>query len=626
MIVSREDFADAVVELRESFHLGLDTESTGLRMYHGAEACSIIIANDKESYYFNFFDKPAHDGSVAPPEFVLDKTHLKILDEELFRDEKKTWYIQRAANFDLPILARWGVYLRGTVHCTLTMGRVVYNERMGYSLEQQLPEIGLQKDQSVEDYVAANHLFELIKIPGKQARDKDKFYWKVPFNILAPYGENDGSSVLALGTYQNRKIKEADDQYPELVESGRSLKQVADNERRLVKTIFRMKDYGCQIDKGYCEKAIRYENDRHEKAAAQFRLETGHEFKSSPKLFAQVFEDQKEKWKYTPKGNPSFDAEVLSTFQGPAATAILDMRDAKSKSDFYQGFLYHADERGIVHPNFNAEGAAHGRFSSSEPNFQNLTSEDDEESLQKEFVVRRAVIPRPGFVLLMPDYSQMEYKFALEMALRIRGEITDLGKRILGGADFHEATGELAKEITGVSYPRKVIKTANFLTLYGGGVGKLAQSLGIPMREARIIRSAIMQAAPEITGDGGYIRTIMQIAEERGFIVNWFGRRSHFPVKHFCYKAPNYHVSGGCADVVKLAMNRIDEYLLTKKSRMTMTIHDELVIECHESELKEVPGVIAEIMATAFPAKYIPLNVDMEYSRTSLADKTKGFP
>lgn len=625
MIVSKADFYDVVAHLKTKTRLGLDTETTGLRMYHGAEACSIILAEEEQAYYFNFYGEPAHDGSVAPEEFILPHRYTEDLQKELFDDKDKTWYIQRAANFDLPILSRWGLHLVGSVHCTLTIGRVVRNDNMGYSLAEQLKEIGRAKDSTVEEYVTKHQLITMRQVPGKQTRDKDMHYHKVPFKVLAPYGESDGTNVIALGLHHEAKVKETDENIlnVNLTETNRGMQRVVDNEKRLVKTIFRMKDYGCQIDVPYCEKAIKYEFDRAEKASQRFKQETGYDYKSSPKLFAEVFKDQKDVWTYTKKGNPSFDADQLARFKGPIADAILELRDAKSKGDFYQGFIYHADAQGTIHPNFNSEGTVHGRFSSSEPNFQNLTSEDDEATLEGEFVVRRAIIPRPGFILLMPDYSQMEYKFALDMACHLKGRLTAFGESINAGMDFHDATKELVKMVAHVDYPRRVFKISNFLTLYGGGVGKLAEALKIPMKEARIIRQAIKDAAPEIDA---YIQHVTKEAELKKLVVNWFGRRCHFPVKHFAYKATNYLVSGGCADVVKLAMNRIDEYLLTKKSRMTMTIHDELVLECHESETNEVPKVVQDLMAQAYPSRYIPLNVDMEWSATSLADKTKGFP
>jgi DNA polymerase-1 len=88
----------------------------------------------------------------------------------------------------------------------------------------------------------------------------------------------------------------------------------------------------------------------------------------------------------------------------------------------------------------------------------------------------------------------------------------------------------------------------------------------------------------------------------------------------------NYLIQGGCADVVKVAMNRVDELLLGKKSRMVLTIHDELPCEVHESEVAFIPQQVKEIMETVFPYKYLPLTCGMEWSDKSLGDKKKGFP
>src|SRR5882724_6533263 len=121
-----------------------------------------------------------------------------------------------------------------------------------------------------------------------------------------------------------------------------------------------MEQVGVRINKDYCVQAASFEQDRATKASAKFKTETGHEFKASGKLFASIFGNEKDKWEYTDKGNPSFESDTLLKFDNPAARIILELRDAKSKSDFYNGFLYHADSRGDIHPNFNPDGARHG--------------------------------------------------------------------------------------------------------------------------------------------------------------------------------------------------------------------------------------------------------------------------
>ena len=618
MIVTRSGF-DALVDILATKPLlAIDTETTGLRMYQGDRLFSIIIADSTEAYYFNFIPYQS-----LGPDYILGPSHLYALRDRLFVLGDKTWFIQNAANFDLCILGVEGLELNGQIHCTKAIGRVEYNDHFGdrpYSLDAQLARLGHAKDDAVKKYVDEHNLHTDIAIPGKGKPYRQLHYDRVPWDIIVPYGETDGRETYFLGITQIASLL-AQDQGSELPAS-RSLGAVMINERRLQKTIYRMKHRGVLIDRPYCERASKYELDRSEKAAAAFKRETGSTYSASPNLFKEVFASEKAKWQYTDNNNPSFTEDVLTTFASPAAKLVLELRDAKSKSDFYNGFLWFADAKGRVHPDYDPAGTVHGRLSSSQPNFQNLTSEDDAETLAQEFVVRRAIIPTPGYIYIMPDYDQMEYKFMLEQACRIAGRLTPLGALVAGGFDFHESTCNLAKE-AGSVVVRKQAKIANFLTLYGGGVPKLAAALGVSTTEAQNIRDGIFRGAPEI---GAYIRTISGTAKSRGYIINWLGRRCHFPNKNFAYRAPNYHISGGCADIVKVAMNRIDDVLLECKSRMTMTVHDELPIEVHESEIHMVPKLIKQIMEESYTAKYIPMTCGMEWSAKSLGDKIKGFP
>lgn len=612
MIVTRGDFARVLGELLKEPSLAFDTETTGLRMYHGDRLFSFIISTATTPYYFNFLPYAG-----VGEDFVLPKSWLARL-MPLWNDASKLWFIQNAANFDLCIAAMDGVTLAGEIHCTKAIGRVEYNNWPSYSLEHQLERLGHAKDDAVKKYVEEHKLFTKVKVPGKAQEVKYLHYDRVPFDIIVPYGETDGLETHFLGRTQIKSITDQDT----TSKPGCTMTNVMLNERRLQKTIFKMRHQGVLIDRKYCEKAALYEADRELKAKRDFERECGAKYSSSPKLFASVFAGEKDKWEYTEKNNPSFESDVLKKFIHPGARAVLDARDAKSKSDFYQGFLYHADSSGRIHPNYNPEGAAHGRFSSSEPNFQNLTSEEDEASLAGEFIVRRAIIPSPGFIFIMPDYDQMEYRFMLEMACLIVGHETKLVGLIKGGLDVHEATAKVASE-TGVSITRYAAKTSNFLTLYGGGNKKLADGLACSIEQAKAIRGAIFQSAPEIRA---YINHLMYTAEKRGFIVNWLGRRSHFPNRAYAYRAPNHHTSGGCADIVKVAMNRVDDALQGLKSRMIMTVHDELPIEVHESEVVDIPQKVKELMEGVFTSEYLPLTCGMEWSAKSLGDKVKGFP
>jgi DNA polymerase I-like protein with 3'-5' exonuclease and polymerase domains len=634
VIVTRLNFSKVIACIQPCLKRSLDCETTGLRPYHGDRLFSLIIGcaptHDFEgnvrpegkavSFYFNFQAYPG-----LSPARVLTNEHLEILNKEFFLDENITWFIHNA-KYDMSILAQEKIELKGKVWCTKAIGRVEYNERPKYSLNALAPLVGLEKSDEVEKYVDEHKLFEFVKIPGKAKRDKRKFFNKVPYEIITPYGERDGTVGYYLGLFQENSIEcQSSETKPGLP----TVRNVAQNENRLTKTIFNMERVGVRIDKDYCMRAAQFEQDRTTKASEKFKTETGHDYKASAKLFAEVFASERDHWSYTDEGNPSFDNDALGKLQHhPVAQIIKELRDAKSKSDFYNGFLYHADASGDIHPNFNPDGARHGRFSSSDPNLQNLTSEEDEASLKQEFVVRRAIIPRPGFIFIMPDYDQMEYRLMLELAAGLKnprtqniyGE-TPLISLVNTGLDVHEATAQSASKF-GVPITRSQAKTSNFLTIYGGGNQKLADGLKCKLSEARAIRSAIFQAAPEMLN---FTETVTKVAENRKFVRNWFGRRCYFPDKRFSYRASNYIVAGGCADVVKVAMNEISDLLAPYKSRMVLTIHDELPCEIHETELFLIPK-IKEIMEQVYKSQYLPLTCGMEHSFKSLGDKVKGFP
>lgn len=650
MLVTRGSFHIILALLDQHTNLSVDTETTGLRMFHGDRIFSIIIASSEGSYYFNFNPfNYTHVGGYElrnelPIEQVLDETHLRDL-QVLFSRSHITWDIANAANFDLPIMSMDKIEVLGVVHCTKAIGRVVYNDYRTFSLEDQLERIGRHKDDRVMAYIKEHKLWTELPKPNGDTY-KQLHFDKVPFEIIMPYGCTDGSETLFLGNYQREKIKEQDLAEPNL-KPGRSLEAVMHNERRLQKTIFRMKKRGVLIDRPYVERAIKYEKDREQKSQEAFKKETGHDYLASGKLFQKIFESEKEKWGYTAKGNPSFDADSFAKFTNPAAKEILAIRDAKSKRDFYDGFLWQSDSNGRVHPNFNPEGVAHGRFSSSEPNFQNLTSEEllfckkcghgHEDIVEvceadgcgstdldsPEFLVRRAIIPPPGHILIMPDYDQMEYKFMLELACIMQGGISPLGELIINGMDFHKATQANVQRVAGIQLPRKQIKIVNFMKVYGAGVGAMADAMKVSFGEAQKIGNAIMNASPEIQR---FIDACANAAKQRGYVINHMGRRSHFPNKRFSYRAANYIVSGGCADVNKKALNEIDEFTLDLSSGLTMTVHDENVLEVPEDEIDKVPRQIKFIMENTYQSKYIPLTCGFEWSAKSLADKVKGLP
>ena len=615
MIVTRSTFPDFRLALEDMRSLALDTETTGLRPYHGDELFSIIMHDGQQAYYLNFNAYPDLDDDFK----LRDDVELVQLRNALARPR---FYFLHNAKFDMAMLARHGIRLAGTIHDTMVVARVLDSTlwQGDFSLDACAKRLGHEKLDTVKTYLLTNGLYDEERQEGKKTKTKKLHFSRAPWDLIVPYGERDAEITFELGARQRQDLQEMDDAGSRALPS---LRQVYDNECRLVQTVFRMEERGVLIDLGFCRRAIAKCQETLQSAEADFARLTGEPFKDSNLTYQKAFATDKDRWVYgapSPvkgKRTPSFDSDVLATFENPAAKLVLAWRKAKSDVNYYHGFLHAADPDGVIHANFNQHVAATGRFSSSEPNLQNLTkTEDDDPS---EFLVRRAIVPRPGMVFHMLDYDQMEFRLMLDYAALFAPDndgVLALIAKVLGGLDVHAATAESA----GIT--RRSAKTVNFLTIYGGGVALLADRLGVPESEARAVQDSVFRAAPEVRV---FIRRAINAAEKRGYVVNWFGRRCQFPDPNVAYRAPNHIIQGGCADVVKLAMNRIDDYLADKETKLVLMIHDELVFEGPPEEAATVIPHVKSLMESCYPAKLIPLTCGVDHSFKSLADKLEGI-
>lgn len=641
MVVSRERLLDVLHELQGFRTLSLDTETTGLRPFHGDTLFSIAISTEKAQFYFNFNHSPG-----IYREMVLLREDLQAF-RNLFSNKTITWYLHNA-KFDLAFLHQENLEILGKIHCTQAMERVVFNDYPpgSYDLDSCARRLGFEKDDAVEKYITSHKLWTYTGEEKPGTKQKLKHYENIPFEIIHPYAEKDAEITFKLGEYQTETIKkisalskeksfpiEADQEESyqnwnaknknksSIATSMPTLRDVQSFEQRLTPTIFRMESVGVRIDPGYTLRAASHAHDGASFALAEYRNLTGKTLVTSSKHFQETLIEDKEKWVKTEKGNYSFEADILKTFTSRAAHCVLDYRDSISRKNFYHGFLWHADSLGTIHPTFNPAGTATGRFSSSHPNLQNLTAEEGDE--EKEFIVRRSFVPRPGFIFVMLDYDQMEYRLMFDEACKRWGNETDLVRKIKEGADPHQATADIITSMGKMTLTRKKAKNGNFAILYGAGIKTLAKTIQASEEEAHSLKTAIWRAAPEVKN------LIIELSDEaitEGYITNWAGRRSYLVNRDHVFKMPNYLIQGGCADVNKIALNRMDEYLLDKKSRLLLTIHDEAVLEVHESEIASVPKACKEIMENVYPYKYLPLTCGVEWSAKSLGDKIKGFP
>ena len=579
--------------------VSFDCEATGLRPFHGDRPFMFSFCLETHKLPIVSFLGVKQTGFPQAKTLPFQNA-VKLIKFGIFGEPKKTVF---GANikYDLHMFKAFfgdiSLPVNAKLHDTMVVARLLNNTHMSYSLDSCVKrDLGLEKSKAVDEYIDAHNLWTWEEHPGKKARTKLKHFDKVPWGILAEYAALDARLTYQLGEFQVKELAK-----------DLSLERVVTNELKLIHTVANMERNGVRIDRTFCRDAARFEVTQLEKFSNHFKSFTGRDFIDSGKVFAEIFLPYKSQWKYTEKGNPSFETDVLKTFESEAASAVVGHRTSKARANFLNGFLYHSDEHSRLHTHFNQAGTVTGRFSSSQMNLQNMTDEDE-----GAYKIRGGIIPHnAGDYLVSFDYDQVEYRLLIEYSQEIA-----LAKKVNAGLDVHTATGEMF----GVS--RHFGKTLNFAQVYGQGNDALAAALKISPDEAKVLRARYFTALPNIKA---FIGQVTRTAEVRGYVFTWLGRKLYFHDPNFAYKATNALIQGGCADVIKVAMNRIHAFLQPFQTKMIMTVHDELVFNMPPSETA-LCGDIRRIMQSSFDSKLLPLTVGCAYSRVSLADLQPGFP
>lgn len=584
-----KDVKKAVSEISEHSYFAADTETTGLSAYKGDRIFSVIISTPDETYYF---DRPS----------PLDYKEL----QKLFGDPTKTIYMHNA-KFDWHMFHAEGIEIKANVICTMASFRLINNDLPSYSMDYLAKRLGTFKDDQVKKYLQKEKLFDWVTVPGKKLRQKNFHYDQVPLEIMQPYAEQDTKVTLDFRDHIEKRVTLYDEDLPE---GKPTTGQVYENEAKLTRVLFGMESTGIQLDIDYTQRAWDFERARFEAAKEEFEIHADEELTDSNKALSKIWKRFNLPTGVTPKGQPSVTDEIISKVNHPVAQALLKYRKAYKKANtYYANFIHLADPQGVIHCNFFQSGTATGRMSSSNPNLQNIHKDFDKED---EFVPRRCFVPRPGFFFAMVDYDQMEYRLMLDYAREEK-----LIEEILGGKDVHQATADL------VGLDRQTAKNINFALLYGAGVRKFALMAGISEMKAKDLRDHYFRKLPRVKK---FINKVIKTTEQRGFIFNWMGRRC-FLKRDFAYKAPNYLIQGGCADIVKVAMINIDNFMkenpqVVGNSRMLLNVHDELVFEVDEKcDYETMMDRIPEIMKSAYPSKMIPLTCGVDWSKDNWADK-----
>lgn len=268
---------------------------------------------------------------------------------------------------------------------------------------------------------------------------------------------------------------------------------------------------------------------------------------------------------------------------------------------------------GRIHTSYNQTGAATGRLSSSDPNLQNIPVRTLEGRR-----IRQAFIAARGYKIISADYSQIE----LRLMAHISNE-PNLVTAFAQNLDIHQAT---AAEILGLpleqvsSDQRRDAKAINFGLIYGMSAFGLARQLKIDRQAAQLYIDRYFNRYPQVKA---YMDSTRLKAREQGYVETWWGRRLYLPdinssqamrQKAAERAAINAPLQGSAADIIKMAMLHLDDWLQKNKvdAKMIMQVHDELVLEVAEKEIDRVLEAVKKHMTEVVSLK-VPLTVSIGY-------------
>lgn len=565
----------------------VDTETMGL---HGSIVGASFSCSPDRAFYLPF----NHLGYAY--NLPIDEV-MPLLKK--FLEEQPCAYAN--ASYD------WQVFADFDIDCnigddTLLMSYVYDVSQMSHGLKQQTKlRLGLE-------------MIEISELFPKPVGRKKIANADIDFAKLNPdsdavriYACSDAACTLQLREWFAPKMKEFEFIY--------------DVERRLIKRMAKMEKTGFRVDKA----ALEAENEEY-KAELVEDLENlftmfGRriEINSPKQLAAVLFNDLGLPVLETTKsGAPSTSSKVLQQLADdyPVVAALINY---KSKSKLQNAFLEKLPQDvgpdGRIHTSFKQAGAKSGRICSQQPNLMQIPKKGGS-------FIRKAFIPRDGYYIFDIDYSQIEYRVFSSMAHE-----ESLMEAFTTGVDFHSRTASMVfnipmEDVTDAK--RKLGKIANFAILYGVTPYGLSKQMGISEGEAEQIMTRYFQSAPNIQA---YVEHTKDEALRNGYIKTYFGRKRALPELQIpalrekaLRKAVNTTIQGTAADILKIAMVRVDKMLNEKyadgKADLLVCVHDELVFEVSNDIPKEqFYEDVRACMEIQLPG-FVPIKADAEWGPT----------
>jgi len=396
-------------------------------------------------------------------------------------------------------------------------------------------------------------------------------------------------------------------------------------EKPMITILSKLETNGIKVDDAYLKKLSKKFEVRLEKIEKDIYRVSGKKFNiGSPKQLGEIiYNDLKiAKLKKTKKGSLATSAKVLEDLALTGhkfPNLILEWRQvSKLKSTYTDALQEHISKKTKrVHTSFLLAATNTGRLASSDPNLQNIpikTSDGKE--------IRKAFVADKNNVLISADYNQIEMRILADIA-----DVKELKKAFRNNQDIHALTASQVfdvpiSEVTD-DFRRKA-KAINFGIIYGITQYGLAKQISVSNQEALDFINSYFKKFPEIKD---YMNLTIKTCRKQGYVTNIFGRRIHlrgindknFSVRSFQERAAiNAPIQGSAADIIRLAMIKIDKILEEKQNaKMLLQIHDELIFECLKKNEISVKKIIKDAMVSVSSSDHHMFSIPLEVSINS---------
>ena len=573
VVLDEVTFSSMLERLQAAALICFDTETDSLESNQANLVGLAFAVETGHGWYLPL----AHDYLGAPAQ--LDRAQVLARVRPLLEDPHKPKLAQHA-KFDINVLARHGVQVRGLAHDTMLQSYVLDAASNRHDM-----------DTLAQRYL--NHTtIAFADIAGK-GKNQITFN-QVSIDKATEYSAEDADITLRLHHVL----------YPRVAALA-PLKEVYESiEMPLVPVLAAIEQRGVKVDAPLLRTISAELATRMEEYVQRAYQEAGGEFNlGSPKQLGVILYEklQLPVLGKTPKGEPSTAEDVLEELaaQHPLPRLILDWRALQKLRSTYTELLPQAVNplTGRIHTSYHQAVAATGRLSSSDPNLQNIPIRTAEGRR-----IREAFVAEPGNLLLAIDYSQIE----LRLMAHFSGD-PKLQHAFASGQDVHRAT---AAEVFGLPLDavgpdqRRAAKAINFGLIYGMSAFGLARQLAIPRAEAQDYITRFFGRYP---GVKHFMDTTRLRAKEEGYVETLFGRRLYLKdinsrnqgLRQYAERtAINAPLQGTAADLIKLAMLDLARYLsqTAPQVQMIMQVHDELVFEGPEAVLRPLAPTLADRM------------------------------